>query len=239
MRNGIVLFTSDRGIAPATLARAAEERGFDTVYVPEHTHIPVRRQAAHPSTGDASLPDDRYSRTLDPWVSLATAAAVTERIGLSTAVCLPGTHSKWATLAGSRVDAFSTAMTGEVFAALRGGTILGRMMRGDATDDDAFRRGVVRAGEPGGVLHHLFGVRSLGLFGQLSDTAAASYLSGLLIGHEIGAVAPVGPVQLVSAAELCRLYALALAERGIDSSQAPPDLAARGLAAIAEAAGWN
>ena len=89
MRHGIVLFTSDRGITPATAARAAEERGFDTFYVPEHTHIPIRREAAHPGTGDESLPDDRYARTLDPWVSLATAAAVTSRIRLSTAVALP------------------------------------------------------------------------------------------------------------------------------------------------------
>ena len=89
MRHGLVLFTSDRGITPAALGRAAEERGFDTFYVPEHTHIPVRRDAAHPGTGDESLPDDRYLRTLDPWVSLATVAAVTDRIGLSTAVALP------------------------------------------------------------------------------------------------------------------------------------------------------
>ncbi len=89
MRHGIVLFTSDRGITPAAAARAAEERGFDTFYVPEHTHIPVKREAAHPRTGDATLPDDRYLRILDPWVSLATAAAVTSRIRLSTAVALP------------------------------------------------------------------------------------------------------------------------------------------------------
>lgn len=89
MRNGLVLFTSDRGITPAALASAAEERGFDTFYVPEHTHIPVRRDAAHPGTGDETLPDDRYTRTLDPWISLATAAAVTSRIRLSTAVALP------------------------------------------------------------------------------------------------------------------------------------------------------
>jgi probable F420-dependent oxidoreductase len=88
MRNGLVLFSSDRGITPAQLAVAAEERGFDTLYVPEHTHIPVRRDAAHP-TGGATLPDDRYTRTLDPWISLATAAAVTSRIRLSTAVALP------------------------------------------------------------------------------------------------------------------------------------------------------
>ncbi|HUR13108.1 MAG TPA: LLM class F420-dependent oxidoreductase [Mycobacteriales bacterium] len=89
MRYGIVLFTSDRGITPAAAATAAEEHGFDTFYVPEHTHIPVKREAAHPGTGSAELPDDRYSRTLDPWVSLATAAAVTSRIRLATAVALP------------------------------------------------------------------------------------------------------------------------------------------------------
>jgi probable F420-dependent oxidoreductase len=89
MRHGVVLFASDRGITPAAAARAAEEAGFATFYVPEHTHIPVRRSAPHPGTGDATLPDDRYSRTLDPWVSLATAAQVTSRIRLATAVALP------------------------------------------------------------------------------------------------------------------------------------------------------
>ena len=73
MRHGIVLFTSDRGITPAQAAKAAEERGFSTFYVPEHTHIPVKREAPHPRTGDATLPDDRYLRTLDPWVSTLTA----------------------------------------------------------------------------------------------------------------------------------------------------------------------
>ncbi len=89
MRYGVVLFTSDRGITPASAARAAEAVGLDTFSVPEHTHIPVRREALHPGTGTAELPDDRYARTLDPWVSLATAASVTTRIRLSTAVCLP------------------------------------------------------------------------------------------------------------------------------------------------------
>ncbi|HEX3791857.1 MAG TPA: LLM class F420-dependent oxidoreductase [Pseudonocardiaceae bacterium] len=92
MRIGIVLFASDRGITPAAAAHAAENRGFDSFYVPEHTHIPVRRQAAHPRTGDASLPDDRYLRTLDPWVALGTAVAVTSRISLGSAVALPVEH---------------------------------------------------------------------------------------------------------------------------------------------------
>ncbi|WP_039797959.1 LLM class F420-dependent oxidoreductase [Nocardia araoensis] len=92
MRFGIVLFTSDRGITPAAAARAAEQAGFASFYVPEHTHIPVARNAAHPQTGDASLPDDRYLRTLDPWVALSMAAAVTEHIELGTAVSLPVEH---------------------------------------------------------------------------------------------------------------------------------------------------
>lgn len=100
MRFGIVLFTSDRGITPAQGAQAAEEHGFSTFYVPEHTHIPVRRDAAHPQTGDSSLPDDRYMRTLDPWTSLASAAAVTSTIELSTAVALPAEHDTF-TLAKS------------------------------------------------------------------------------------------------------------------------------------------
>src|SRR6185312_574499 len=86
MDYGLVLFTSDRGISPAAAATLADNHGFATFYVPEHTHIPVKRQAAHPTTGDESLPDDRYMRTLDPWVSLGTAAAVTSRVRLSTAV---------------------------------------------------------------------------------------------------------------------------------------------------------
>jgi probable F420-dependent oxidoreductase len=92
VRYGVVLFTSDRGITPAGAAQAAEAAGFNCFYVPEHTHIPVRRDAAHPRTGTADLPDDRYLRTLDPWVSLSMAAAVTTSIRLGTAVALPAEH---------------------------------------------------------------------------------------------------------------------------------------------------
>ena len=92
MRHSVVLFTSDRGISPARAAQAAERAGFDSFYVPEHTHIPVRRDALHPRTGTKDLPDDRYLRTLDPWVALSTAAAVTTTIRLGTAVALPVQH---------------------------------------------------------------------------------------------------------------------------------------------------
>ena len=92
MRYGVVLFTSDRGITPAEAAQVAEAAGFDCFYVPEHTHIPVRRDALHPRTGTRELPDDRYLRTLDPWVSLSMASAVTSVIRLGTAVALPSEH---------------------------------------------------------------------------------------------------------------------------------------------------
>lgn len=92
MRFGIVLFTSDRGISPARAAQAAEDSGFHSFWVPEHTHIPTSRDTAHPATGDASLPDDRYMRTLDPWVALGSATPVTSSIQLGTAVALPLEH---------------------------------------------------------------------------------------------------------------------------------------------------
>ncbi|MBY0442922.1 MAG: LLM class F420-dependent oxidoreductase [Mycobacteriaceae bacterium] len=92
MEYGLALFTSDRGISPAAAAKLAENHGFSTFYVPEHTHIPVKRTAIHPSTGGTTLPDDRYMRTLDPWVSLGTACAVTSHIRLATAVALPVEH---------------------------------------------------------------------------------------------------------------------------------------------------
>ena len=91
MKNSIVLFTSDRGITPAQAAKAAEDAGFYGFYVPEHSHIPTSRDSNHPGTG-GEIPDDRYLRILDPWIALATAAAVTSTIRLGTAVALPMEH---------------------------------------------------------------------------------------------------------------------------------------------------
>ncbi|MFA1549412.1 LLM class F420-dependent oxidoreductase [Actinomadura chokoriensis] len=87
MRLGITMFATDRTMAPHELAAEAERRGFASLYVPEHTHIPVSRETA-PPTGDASLPEE-YARTLDPLVSLAAAAVTTERITLGTGILLP------------------------------------------------------------------------------------------------------------------------------------------------------
>jgi probable F420-dependent oxidoreductase len=90
MHLGITAFLTDRDMAPADLARAAEERGFHSLYVPEHTHLPIR-DAAPPALVEGVRPDD-YRRSLDPFVALATAASVTKRILLGTGVVLAAQH---------------------------------------------------------------------------------------------------------------------------------------------------
>lgn len=90
MRIGITIFATDRSMSPLELAREAEARGFHSLYLPEHTHIPVSRRTP-PPTGEAELPEE-YRRTLDPFVTLAAAAAVTERIRLGTGIALVAQH---------------------------------------------------------------------------------------------------------------------------------------------------
>jgi probable F420-dependent oxidoreductase len=89
MRTGVTIFLTDRSIRPDEVARAAEERGFDALYVPEHTHIPVSRLTPAPTGGDLA---EMYWRTLDPWVALAMAGAVTSTIRLGTGVALVAQH---------------------------------------------------------------------------------------------------------------------------------------------------
>jgi len=83
---GVTMFATDRVMRPDELARAAEERGFVSLYVPEHTHIPVSQRTPPPS-GDAVLPD-YYKRAFDPFVAMAMAAAATERLRVGTGICL-------------------------------------------------------------------------------------------------------------------------------------------------------
>ncbi|HYV60683.1 MAG TPA: LLM class F420-dependent oxidoreductase [Acidimicrobiia bacterium] len=86
MQLGVTMFSTDQAIRPDELARAAEERGFTSLYVPEHTHIPTS-QRTRPPTGDAQLPD-YYKRAFDPFVGLTMAAAATERLRVGTGICL-------------------------------------------------------------------------------------------------------------------------------------------------------
>lgn len=90
VRIGITVFLTDRGIDPVTLGRAVEERGFDALYLPEHTHLPVR-QSEPPGLVEGVRLED-YRRGVDPLVALAMVAGVTERIALGTGVLLVAQH---------------------------------------------------------------------------------------------------------------------------------------------------
>ena len=85
MKFGISTFVTDEGIAPGDLAKSIEERGFDSLFVAEHTHIPLSRESPYPRGGE--LPR-KYYRTLDPFVALTAAAAATARLLLGTGVAL-------------------------------------------------------------------------------------------------------------------------------------------------------
>ncbi|MFG2354423.1 LLM class F420-dependent oxidoreductase [Streptomyces sp. NPDC048521] len=89
MRLAVTIFLTDETVTPTRLARELEQRGYAGLYLPEHTHIPVERATPYPAGGD--LPRE-YGRTLDPFVALGQAAAVTERLGLGTGITLPAQH---------------------------------------------------------------------------------------------------------------------------------------------------
>ncbi|MEU3887940.1 TIGR03619 family F420-dependent LLM class oxidoreductase [Streptomyces sp. NPDC029041] len=89
MRIAVTIFLTDETITPTRLARELEERGFAGLYLPEHTHIPVERTTPYPAGGE--LPPE-YGRTLDPFVALGQAAAVTGRLGLGTGITLVAQH---------------------------------------------------------------------------------------------------------------------------------------------------
>src|SRR5246500_2295970 len=86
MEIGAAIFFTDYSMAPTELAVALEERGFDSLWVAEHSHMPVTRRFSHPA-GEAALTKE-YFDVMDPFVTLSMAAAVTKRLKLATAICL-------------------------------------------------------------------------------------------------------------------------------------------------------
>src|SRR5436305_1302593 len=85
MKIGIAMFPTDYSITPSDLGQAVEERGFESLWFPEHTHIPTSRKSPWP--GGPNLPDV-YKQALDPFMALTAAAVATKRIKLATGICL-------------------------------------------------------------------------------------------------------------------------------------------------------
>ncbi|EZP32106.1 2-dehydro-3-deoxygalactonokinase [Pseudomonas sp. RIT288] len=164
---------------------------------------------------------------------------------------LPGSHSKWVEVVEGRITHFDTFMTGEVFAVLSEHSILGRTQQQGATFDGvAFDRGVqvaLSADGELGVLSTLFSARTLGLTGELAPTAQVDYLSGLMIGHELAALAIVQrrrrnsvhlpSIILIGNAQLCARYGRALDACGFARVTLAEQATERGLWQLALAAG--
>jgi len=149
---------------------------------------------------------------------------------------LPGTHSKWVKVANGRIEKFTSYMTGEVFAALKGHTILGRLMKDGDHDRDVFARGVRMGLEHGNrLLHTIFSARTLGLFGEIPAEGLASYLSGLLIGAEIAGEQKALKVTLIGSPTLCARYSEAFAVAGRVVEIGDPLAAVAGLRRLGQA----
>jgi len=180
----------------------------------------------------------------------------TEIFGLADAgarlVVLPGSHSKWARVEGDRVIAFKTFITGELFAALRDHTVAGAFAKTAPAKGpgDAFALGVKRGAAAAtcqgksGLIGLMFGARSLPLMGVLKEDDAGEYLSGLLIGAEIGEARRLYPDQergqephVAGAEALVKRYLKAFEALGVPARAAPARAAARGLFRIARDGG--
>jgi 2-dehydro-3-deoxygalactonokinase len=163
-------------------------------------------------------------------------------------IVLPGSHSKWAKVNGDRVVAFKTFVTGELFAALRDHTVAGAFARAAPAKSpgEAFALGVRRGAAAvacegkSGVIGLLFGARSLPLTGGLAEDDAGEYLSGLLIGAEIGEARRFFPGEephVAGAEALVARYLAAFEALGVSACAAPRRAAARGLFRIARDGG--
>jgi len=155
--------------------------------------------------------------------------------------CMPGTHSKWVRLDSGAVTDFTTYMTGELYAAIRGHTILAQPLADDRFDESLFRRAVADAldGQPS-LTSRLFAIRAGALLGYAEPGTGHSALSGLLIGTEIAAACahgrPAGDVQLIAGGPLGERYATALEIAGLSFRRHDADKSViAGLTAVANA----
>lgn len=187
------------------------------------------------TTEDASGPD--VMRGEETQIVGASAAGMSNGTFV-----MPGTHSKWIRVANGRIDDYTTYMTGEIFAALKGHTILGTLIEEGLFSPDGFAQGVTAGLKDGSaLLHDLFHVRTLPLLGRMPACQVEDYLSGLLIGAEIKAAKGRDDVSdtvtIIGRNDLTDRYASALGLAGIESRSAPEDIVAMGHFLIAKSAG--
>jgi len=158
---------------------------------------------------------------------------------------LPGTHSKWIWLDGQGdFQNFKTFMTGELYSLLTQHSILGRLMEIPETNvplkKDVFLRGVTLgiAGHAE-VIHAVFAARTAGLMGQLGASELPDFLSGILIGAEIGSVSldAVSKVHLLGEGGLCERYGQAFQQQGVSVVRVGENATTRGQWLLARAAG--
>jgi 2-dehydro-3-deoxygalactonokinase len=152
---------------------------------------------------------------------------------------LPGTHSKWAMVAGGHIQSFKTFMTGEFYALLSQHSILAKTCLPDAPwKKDVFLEGVMQSQKLGGLLHHAFSARSLALFEKLNPAQSSSYISGLLIGEEIKSArsSQTGmntPLFILGNSQLTQRYACALAALEIQAQSLTDEITWSGLWSLA------
>jgi 2-dehydro-3-deoxygalactonokinase len=156
---------------------------------------------------------------------------------------LPGTHSKWVWSGhAGAIEHFQTYMTGELFAVLKQHSILGRLMEAGPPQPQAFADGAqLGLSQYANLLHLLFSARTAGLLGGREPQSLADYLSGLLIGAEVGSMraqapAAIASVSLIGEGALNERYALVLSLAGIACQTAVPDATTRGQWRLAQAA---
>lgn len=142
-------------------------------------------------------------------------------------ICLPGTHTKWAHVSADEVVSFQTYMTGDLFAAISGNTVLKHSVNSDDWDDTAFDGGVADAmARPERLAARLFSLRAEGLLNGMQNSTAKARLSGLLIGAELAGAKPywLGQrIAVIGAGGLSALYVRALAAQSAPATQVKGD----------------
>jgi 2-dehydro-3-deoxygalactonokinase len=162
------------------------------------------------ATGIGDRPDVMRGEEVQVLGAVAAGLAPADAL-----LCQPGTHSKWATVAGAAITGFATAMTGELFAMLRQHSLLADFMTGTVADGPAFRAGLALARDAM-PLTALFGERAGAVLGRSDPADVAARVSGLLIGQDVAEhrLAPGTPVHILAEPGLGDLYATAVYEAG-------------------------